>query len=130
MHHARALPIIDEVLSQSSDNVACLMGRGYIFQAEKRWKDASDLFTKVELLLHDNLETGLRAREENAWCLCQIGNLETGLERLKSVYETLQTLDSRELDIARCLWRLGKCYWDIGGASCSTGIFNSNKICC
>jgi superkiller protein 3 len=105
------------------------MGRAYILQAAKRWKDASVLFAKVENLLQDDVEIGLRAREENAWCLCQIGNLETGVQGLQSVHETLQILDNRESDIARCLWRLGKCYWDIGGASCRTDFFIiSNQI--
>jgi superkiller protein 3 len=100
------------------------MGHAYVLQAAKRWKDASVLFTKVEILLQDDLEIGLCAREENAWCSCQIEDLETGLQGLQGVYETLQTLDNRELDIARCLWRLGKCYWDIGGASCRTDSFH------
>lgn len=113
-HHARALLIIEEVLSQSPDNVACLMGHAYVLQAAKRWKDASVLFAKVDNLLQNDLEIGLRAQEENAWCLCQIQDFETGLQGLLGVHETLQTLDDRKLDIARCLWRLGKCYWDIG----------------
>jgi superkiller protein 3 len=116
-HHTRAVFIIDEVLSKSPDNVACLMGRAYILQAAKRWRDASVLFTKVEGLFQDNLEIGLRAREERAWCLCQVEDFEIGLIGLRDAYEALQALDNRELDIARCLWRLGKCCWDIGGTS-------------
>ena len=116
-YHARALSIIDAVLSQSPDNVACLMGHAYILQAAKRWRDASVLFTKAQGLFQDNLEIGLRAREESAWCLCQIEDLEIGLIGLRDVHEILRTLDNRESDIARCLWRLGKCYWDIGGTS-------------
>ena len=93
------------------------MGRAYVLQAAKRWKDASSLFAKVESLLLDDLDTGLRAREENAWCLYQLEDFKMGLQGLQGVHATLKTLDNRELDTARCLWRLGKCYLDIGGAS-------------
>jgi superkiller protein 3 len=116
-HHARALSIIDEVLSQFPDNVTCLMGRAYVLQASKNWKDAGALFSKVVNLLPEDLDTGLRAKEENSWCSCQLGNTRAGLQGLENVHEILKTLDHRELDIARCLWRLGKCYLDIGGAS-------------
>lgn len=115
-HHSRALVIIDDVLSQSPDNVPCLMGRGYILQAIKKWEEAGALFSRVDSLLPDDIDEGLRAREEHAWCQCQVeSEIEDGFVALQAVQDALDELDGRETDNARCLWRLGKCRWDMGG---------------
>lgn len=114
-HHARALHLIDEVLSQSSNNIACLMGRAFISQRAEKWEEAAALFHKVESLIPNDMDDGLRAREETAWCQCQTGETETGLTSLRAVLVTLTDIEGREADSARCLWRLGKINWDLGG---------------
>ncbi|TFK44590.1 superkiller protein 3 [Crucibulum laeve] len=115
-HHTRALAIIDEVLQTSPNNVICIMGRAYILQGAKKWDEAAPLFEKVAITLtDDNLELGLRAKEEYAWCRYQLGDVDNGLAGLKTVCNTWETLDDREFDHARCLWRIGMCYWDIDG---------------
>jgi hypothetical protein len=73
------------------------------------------MFSKVYSLLPDDLDDGLRAREETAWCQCQIKETETGIASLQAVLETLTGLEGRNFDTARCLWRLGKANWDLGG---------------
>ncbi|KAJ7188466.1 TPR-like protein [Mycena filopes] len=113
-HHARALSVIDEVLSQAPDNTQCLMGRGYILQHDKRWEDAEDLFGRVSDLLLDNSELGIRAKEEKAWCQSQAGKLEAGIQGLEDVLAALMEAEDVDEDCARCLWRIGKSYWDLG----------------
>ncbi|KAG5646300.1 hypothetical protein DXG03_003897 [Asterophora parasitica] len=112
-HHPRALRLIDEVLTQSPDNVTCLMGRAYILQASNKWEEAATLFARVEELIPDDLVDGLRAREENAWCHCQLQDLHFGISTLESIVDILKDLEDRGEDTARCLWRLGKSYWAI-----------------
>lgn len=114
-HHPRALGIIDEVLVQEPDNVPSLMGRAYVLQSIPKWDEAGALFAKVTQLIPEDLEDGLRAKEEFAWCSVQAQNVEGGVAGLKCVLDVLEGLENRDHDRARCLWRLGKCYWDMGG---------------
>lgn len=114
-HHARAIPLLDEILSKSPDNIACLMGRAYILQEAKKWVEAEEVFARVSDLLPEDMDAGLRAKEERGWCLCNSEDAERGLAELREVLGTLQELEDRDIDSARCLWRLGKCQWDMGG---------------
>ncbi|KAJ6558576.1 superkiller protein 3 [Mycena vulgaris] len=114
-HHARALSVIDEVLSQAPSNTAALMGRAYILQHGKRWGDAAELFASVSNLLPGDLQLGIRAKEEHAWCQSQAGALEQGIQGLEDVLAVLTELEDADAESARCLWRIGKSYWDIGG---------------
>ncbi|KAF8160990.1 TPR-like protein [Crassisporium funariophilum] len=115
-HHKQASAIIDEVLSRSPNNTSCLMGRAFILQAALEWENAAAVFDQISSLLPDDLDVGLRAREEAAWCRCQLGHSETGLQELQQILIDLSDLsdDSRNSDCARCLWRIGKCHMDIG----------------
>ena len=114
-HHGRALGIIDDVLSRDSQNIRCLMGRAYILQFSKKWSEAANLFKQVADLLPEDVDDGLRAKEEHAWCNAQGGDPDGGSKDFKDVLAVMETLDDREGDQARCWWRLGKCYWDMGG---------------
>ncbi|KAF9456626.1 TPR-like protein [Collybia nuda] len=116
-HHSQALSLIDEVLSQSPTNISCLMGKAFIFQQANKWGEALGLFCKVESLIPDSSDEGLRAREETAWCLCQMGETEQGIASLQAVLKVLTDMKGRELDSARCLWRLGKVNCDKGGST-------------
>ncbi|KAK7056865.1 Superkiller protein 3 [Paramarasmius palmivorus] len=89
-HHPRALLLIDQILQKSPNNIAGLMGRGYIYEQEKRWEEASETFERVTQLLPDDLDDGLRAREEHAWCLGQAGDLPSAISLLKGVMQTLR----------------------------------------
>jgi superkiller protein 3 len=91
------------------------MSRAYVLQFIDKWDEAGTLFAKVTRLIPEDLEDGLRAKEEHAWCQFQAGNIQTGVAGLKSVVDALDGLDDRDLDKARCLWRVGKCYWEMGG---------------
>ncbi|KZT68315.1 TPR-like protein [Daedalea quercina L-15889] len=113
-HHIRALGIISPILAKEPDNVLCLMGRGYILEYANKWQEADEIFSKVAQLLPDDLDHGIRAKEESAWCRANSGSLEDAAATLMDVVSIVDSLDDRETDKARCWYRLGKCYWDMG----------------
>ncbi|KAI0322400.1 TPR-like protein [Amylostereum chailletii] len=113
-HHTRALRIIDDVLSQDSNNTQGLMGRGYILHHTNDWTEASSAFSKVMQLLPDDDETAIRAREEHAWCLVQLNDLAGGALELRIVLDHLADLEGKDEDRARCWWRLGNAHWKMG----------------
>nr|GAT57676.1 antiviral protein [Mycena chlorophos] len=113
-HHGRALSVIDSVLADDPDNTACLMGRGYILQHEKRWEDAQSLFARVCTLLPEDNNLVVRSREEEAWCKTRIGNWDAGIQGLQDVLHTLKEIDGADADCARCLCRIGLAHWDAG----------------
>ncbi|KAK0207900.1 superkiller protein 3 [Desarmillaria ectypa] len=114
-HHTRALSIIDDVLSTSPNNISCLMGRAYILEQANKWEDAGDLFSRVHEMLPDDVDNGLRAKEEHAWCRSRLGDFDFAVAALKEVLETMDTLNDHVEESARCLWRLGSCHWDMNG---------------
>lgn len=116
-HHPRALRILDDVLSGDENNIPSLMGRAYILQASDDWDAASGLFSRVYELLPDDVNEGIRAREERAWCALHQGNGDVAADELKAVSEILDDLEGREVDQARCLWRMGKCAWKAEGSN-------------
>jgi len=118
-HHVRALRIVDDILSQDPDNVICLMNRGYILEASARWIESGAMFTRVSKLIAEDLNDGLRAQEECSWCQVQAHDLTGGLNGLQHVWDILGSLADRDFDQARCLWRLGMCFWEMGGTSVS-----------
>ncbi|KZV61771.1 TPR-like protein [Peniophora sp. CONT] len=109
-HHARALRILDDVLSVDPANVPCLMGRGYIMQRKGDWEEAAKMFGCVP----DEHDEGVRAREEEAWCAVQLGRLDEGVVGLESVLAQLEDLEGKDEDRARCLYRLGHAHWEMG----------------
>lgn len=111
----QASVLIDEVLAFSPENILCLMGRAYIYQAKGEWNDAELLFCRITQLLPDDLDIGLRAREERAWCQCQMNDFDNGLSGLQSVIISLNHIHGRDSDVSRCLWRLGSSHWRLGG---------------
>lgn len=115
-HHQRALGIITDVLNTDPNNVRCLMGRAYILQRSGKWSDASTVFSRVVELAAEDLDDGLRAKEELAWCYANDHLLKDAASLLKDVLSQLDELERRDEDRARCWWRLGKCYWDMNGA--------------
>lgn len=113
-HHVRASRIINEVLQEDTDNIQCLMSRGYIMQAAGKWAEASSTFQRVAELLPDDLYDGLRAREEDAWSMTQAHDPETGDKILQEVIKILDE-EGRNNDSARAWWRSGKARWAMGG---------------
>jgi len=93
------------------------MGRGFILQATSKWEEAASVFEEVSTLLPNDVDVGLRAREEHAWCRRQLGLFEECLAELQLVLGNLNDSGGEELnhDRARCLWRIGKCCLEIGG---------------
>jgi superkiller protein 3 len=91
------------------------MNRGYVLEASSIWADAESMFAKVVRLIPTDLDLGLRAKEELAWCQIRRYELGNGLAGLQKVLNILGNLDARDSSQARCLWRIGKCYWEMGG---------------
>jgi superkiller protein 3 len=103
------------------------MGQGFILQAASAWGEAMEAFDRVFELIGDGDEEimtmkatvavlrGLRAREESAWCLCQLGSHEEASRGLETVLEKLDAASvgnehkGDPQDRARCLWKIGKC---------------------
>ncbi|KAL0571344.1 Superkiller protein 3 [Marasmius crinis-equi] len=114
-HHRRAKGIIEEILTVSPDNVPALMGRGYILEEEKQWKEAAEIFARVQTLVPEEDFESIRPREEHAWCLTRLGDMHEGIPLLEEVLKSLNEHDGTEHDRARCNWRLGKSHWDLDG---------------
>ena len=114
-HHLRALKIIDDLLADDPENISALTGRGFILQHAKKWTEASAIFRKASQLDPDGFTHGVRAKEEYAWSEMMCGSLEVAAEELRSVIGVLDQLEDREEDQARCWWKLGRCYWEMGG---------------
>ena len=95
------------------------MGQAFVQQAALKWKDAGATFDLVFSIIPDDINLGLRAREEGAWCKVQIDLCEEGLVDLLQVLDALDALDDdkRNSDRARCLWRIGKCHMLLKGPS-------------
>ena len=113
-HHPRALRLLDEVLRFDPNNVDALIGRGYVLQHIGKWEEAESLFTKATSLIPPGTPKSVRAKE-GAWCLSRI-RVEGGAQALKEVLSDLQG-EEHDMDRARCLWRIGKCCWEMGGLS-------------
>jgi superkiller protein 3 len=129
-HHASALRILDGVLSDDEANVPSLMGRAYIFQASGDWAAAATSFSRVCELLPDDVDKGIRAREEQAWCALHQGNGEVAMDELKAISEVLDNLEDREVDQARCWWKMGKCAWQTEGSyPLPSSLFKPTRFC-
>lgn len=86
-------------------------------QEAKKWSEAAELFEHVAAAHEDDPNEGLLAKEEAAWCKAQLGEREYAVSVLKEVFEFMDTLADFGSEIARCLWRIGVCLWDMGGTS-------------
>ncbi|KAF9222633.1 superkiller protein 3 [Gyrodon lividus] len=111
-HHARALRLLDDILNLDPNNVDALIGRGYVLQHAEKWEQAEVLFAKAVSLVPAGAEKGVRAKEESAWCLSR-ARVKEGVRALKDVLNDLEG-GEHDMDRARCLWRIGKCCWDMG----------------
>ncbi|PPQ99738.1 hypothetical protein CVT24_009721 [Panaeolus cyanescens] len=109
-HHKTAASILAEVLGKSPNNTTALMDQGYILEAASSWSEAAAVFDKVVSLISDDIQDGLRAREEAAWSRYQSGEVEAGIAELEQTLAILENLDdeTRKPDCARCMWRIGK----------------------
>jgi superkiller protein 3 len=77
-------------------------------QASEKWQEASTIFSRVDALLPNDLEDGLRSREEAAWCKSRYLGPAAGIDELNAVLRLLEEQETREHDQARCLWRCGQ----------------------
>ena len=114
-YHTRALRIIDDLLVEDPDNIPSLMGKGFILGRAKKWADASIVFARVVQLISDDMDHGIRAKEEHAWCEMMCGHPEVATDELQSVIDVLDKLEGKTEDKARCWWRRGRCYWEMSG---------------
>ncbi|KAG8976849.1 Superkiller protein 3, partial [Tulasnella sp. 427] len=113
-HHLRAAGLLDDVLSSDVDNVQCLMARAMVYQYAQNWKSAEEIYHRVQGIMgSDDVDEGLEAREQAAWCTIQDGRAAERADEMKQVVDILDTLDYKEHQQARAWWRLGKAYWAI-----------------
>lgn len=122
-HHARALGIIDQVLSQDPANVPCLLARGYVSRYAGKYEDAQIVFSKVAGLVDATSTEGLllqlEAKEEAAWCNSRLGRYVEAEVALREVIGALDGLELQENELesrkAKAWWRMGKTLWDRNG---------------
>lgn len=112
-HHQRAIRIVDDILRQDPNNVDALVAHGYLLQHAEKWEEAEVIFSKSAGLIPRDTPKCVRVMEESGWCLSRI-KPEPGVHVLKEVLKDLAS-EERKLDRARCLWRIGKTCWDMGG---------------
>lgn len=116
-HHVQAVSLIDQVLMRSPHNIKTLTAKGFVLQARKQWAEAKEAFDQV-VALSDGSSDALRAQEESAWCEGLMGGGRTAIDRLKEVYKRLEALEiNNEMELARCLWRIGQTYWNLDGGT-------------
>lgn len=113
-HHQRARQLLDDVLKQDPDHVDALLAYGYILQSAEKWEEAEGVFSKVATRLPPDTMKCVRAREERAWCLSRI-RIAEGVKALRDVLKDLEGGEF-QIDRARCLWRIGRACWDLGGS--------------
>ncbi|KAG8934379.1 Superkiller protein 3 [Tulasnella sp. 417] len=113
-HHLRAAGLLDDVLLADPDNVRCLMARAMVYQYAQNWKSAESIYQRVQAIVgSEDVEDGLEAREQAAWCAIQDGRAAETADEMRQVIDVLDGLDGKEYQQARAWWRLGKAYWDI-----------------
>ncbi|KAJ3913647.1 superkiller protein 3 [Lentinula edodes] len=96
-HHRRALQLVDEILLVSPENIAAIMGKGYILEASHEWGKAAENFAKVFELLGTEHDEGLRAQEEYAWCISRNGDVQGGIDSLQNVLHILNGLEGEKI---------------------------------
>lgn len=117
-HHLRAAGLLDDVLLVDPDNVRCLMARAVVYQYAQNWKSAETIYQRVQVIVgSEDVEDGLEAREQAAWCAIQDGRAAETTDEMREVINILDALDEKEYQQARAWWRLGKAFWEIGGRS-------------
>ena len=131
-HHQRALRILDDILKQDPNNADALVAHGYLLQHAEKWEQAETVFSRALELIPKNTPKCVRVAEESGWCLSRI-KPEDGIHVLKEVLNDLED-DEYMLDRARCLWRIGKTCWDMGGEpQCFVFVMEclkANTLCC
>ena len=127
-HHKRAAPILEEVLTLDPRNVHALMSRGYVLKAAQKWDEAAQAFLSVAEQLTGDVDIGLAAQEEHAWCLAEQGEIEVATEELQAVLDSLEVLKGIGVRKAKVWWRLGVCYWRLGGAKFMRDIKETKQL--
>jgi superkiller protein 3 len=111
-NHPEARNLFNQVLENSPNSTAALIGLGLIFEEEEKYTEAIDF-----------LQRGLKKDPENkrmwtevAWCHALNGEYEVAQDQLHKCLEGLDTKDSdprsRDL-IAQIHFRIGVCQWNI-----------------
>jgi hypothetical protein len=95
-------------------------------QAARKWSVAQELFAKVvKIQTMDDVHMGLESREEWAWCGVLDAEESQGDEAREKLEESLHVFEDVKIKLdrenglegrkARVWWRLGQCYWRLGG---------------
>ena len=115
LHHARAGRLLDSLLTETPRDVGLLACRGYVAAGAERWADALQAFESVlHLPAHPRL--ALEARTERAWAMVNLGRHDEARSELASLLELPIEAWPDRTTHARSHWRLGRCFWLMGGA--------------
>lgn len=109
-HHRKALKILTEVLHSSPSNLPCLIGLARVHLAAERWTEALTAFDQALEQVDD-----LKLKSDKAWCLIGLEQFETAQKELQTIIDAMQDWSAEEQ--AQTWWRLGQCYWCMGGVS-------------
>ncbi|TFK25481.1 superkiller protein 3 SKI3 [Coprinopsis marcescibilis] len=114
-HHEEAMRLVDQVLKILPGNVKTLMAKGLVLQARKDWVSAKACFDQV-LAIDADVSNALQAQEESAWCESLSNDRRFAISQLQEVLKQMEEQDHlNDMDIARCLWRIGESYWALDG---------------
>ncbi|WFD31248.1 Superkiller protein 3 [Malassezia sp. CBS 17886] len=136
-HHKTARALAEHALSLDHTSVDATMALAYMDAFHGRAQAARDRFSQVLHLFAQRegqqgtqgaagLRTGalalspdrsLEAAAERAWCVVQLGEHEAGRDALQRVLDAAdneQNVFGADFR-ARLWWRLGRCYWAMGG---------------
>jgi superkiller protein 3 len=125
IHHRKALRLLDQVLQTDAENTLALLSKAYILSQAESWSAAMEIFDRLLESVSISEEHKLESRGERAWCLVGLGRLQEAEAELEAVLDILyqQSVDNEDLleslkeAKGRTWWRLGRCFWERGGAS-------------
>ncbi|KAI9670316.1 MAG: Superkiller protein 3 [Alyxoria varia] len=110
-NHPEAHAIFDDILKRKPTITEALLGVGLIHEERENFDRAASFLNQALLKAPDNL----RVASEAAWCQALTGDLENGLEKLRSCLSSITADKKRQrLDLkALVSYRIGRCLWDL-----------------
>lgn len=134
-YHKAAWKDVRQVLQRVKDNLEARFAEAYLYSYGKQWVEARRAFKIVQELIEQNKaetdhgderdmsalslwpDAHAEVESELGWCAVQLHDFETARALFKSLLERTDN-DAYILGPefrARVWWRLGRCYWAMGG---------------
>ena len=109
-HHAEAKAIFQSILARKPKLTAALLGVGLIFEEDEDYPEAVKFLQQAA----DRDAQNIRIKLELAWCRAMNHDLQTGLEQLEDILESVNEEKPINLSMrAEVLYRIGYCKWHI-----------------